>query len=105
MVGWILCGLLILWYFASISHANRRSINLESYIIFLLMSDGLRADNKAKFQNWISESNANRADELRMKAGQTIQAFANDLAKEGSSLLGSSSLIWNFHKAGSIEIQ
>lgn len=105
MAGWILCGLVILWYLASMRHTSTRRINLESYVVFLLLDDSLRDNHKAKLQNWIKASGAERADKLRSRAGSAIQVLADDFAESGSSLLGSSSLIWGLYKGDNIQPQ
>jgi hypothetical protein len=103
MAGWILFALVVLWYFASMRYVSNRSINLESYVVFLLLDDDVRANHKLKFQNWIAASKVDRADTLRARAGSLVQSVANDFAEGGSSLLGSSSLIWSLYKRNNIE--
>lgn len=96
MWGWILFALLFVWYIASMIYNSKRMNNLESYVVFLLLSDDIRADHKMKLQKWISKSKETRAADLRARAGDALQLLADSLADKGS-ILSSSALIWK-HK-------
>jgi hypothetical protein len=105
MWGWILSAILFFWYVASMRYTTKKIANLESYIVFLLLSDDIRADHKKKFQNWISKSKETRANDMRGKAGNALQLLADSLAEKGSAL-SSSALMWKhkreFDSAGSV---
>lgn len=97
MWGWILFVLLFVWYIASMKYNARKTTNLQSYIVFLLLSDDVRTDHRAKFEKWISESRETRADNLRYRAGDVLRLLADSLAEKGS-ILSSSALIWKFKR-------
>lgn len=99
MWGWILFVVLSAWYVASMSHTVKKMTNLESYVVFLLLSDDIRGDHKKKFQNWISKSKETRPADLRGRASDALQLLADSLAEKGS-ILSSSALIWK-HKSES----
>jgi hypothetical protein len=99
MWGWILSVVLFVWYIASMVYTAKKMNNLESYVVFLLLSDDIRSDHKKKFQDWISKSKETRTDDLRERASDAVQLMADSLAKGGSTL-SSSAFIWK-HKSAS----
>jgi hypothetical protein len=96
MWGWIPFALLFVWYIASMIYTSKRINNLESHVIFLLLSDDIRADHKMKLEKWISKSKETRAADLRARAGDALQLLADSFAEKGS-ILSSPALIWK-HK-------
>jgi hypothetical protein len=99
MSGWILFVVLFVWYIASMVYTAKKMNNLESYVVFLLLSDDIRSDHKKKFQDWISNSKETRPDDLRERASDAVKLMADSLAKGGSAL-SSSAFIWR-HKSAS----
>ena|SRR5690348_4279829 len=97
MWGWIICGLLLVWWFATVRFYSKREIDLESYAIFLLVSEDILLQQRKNFDKWIARANENRADNLRLKAGYAVQAAAHTLGTSGSRL-SSSSILWNYMK-------
>ena len=97
MWGWILFAMLLVWYIASTRFTARREMDLESYAIFLLLSEDILADQQTKFKKWIADSNETRSDQLRLRAGGVVRYAAERLGKTGS-LLQSSSFVWNYKK-------
>ena len=93
MWGWILFGVLLVWYVANMVYVSKRMNRLESYAIFLLLSDDIRADHKTKLQQWISKSREARAVDLRARAADALRLLADSLAAKGS-ILSSSALVW-----------
>ena len=80
-------------------YTAKKMKNLESYVVFLLLSDNIRGDHKKKFQDWISKSKETRPDDLRERASDAVKLMADSLAKGGSAL-SSSAFIWR-HKSAS----
>jgi single-stranded DNA-specific DHH superfamily exonuclease len=97
MWGWILFVLLLLWYFATMRFNAKRETNLQSYIIFLLLSDDILTDQRKKFQKWIAEANETRSDKLGMRAGDVVQYAAERLGTSGSAL-SSMAMVWKYKK-------
>jgi hypothetical protein len=97
MWGWIFFALLLIWYFVHMRYILHKMMNLESYIVFLLLSDDIRADHKNKFQQWISNSKATHAGNLRVRASSALQLLADSLAEKGSAL-SSSAFIWKYKR-------
>jgi hypothetical protein len=97
MWGWILFVLLLVWYVASTRFTAKREMNLESYSIFLLLSEDILTDQRSKFRQWIAEAKETRADQLRLRAGNVVR-FAAERLGESGSLLSSSALVWNQKK-------
>lgn len=97
MWAWIFFVLLLVWYAASMIHSARRLNALESYVIFLLLSDDIRADHKRKLLEWISNSKETRAENLRVEAGALLRILAGSIAGKGA-LLSSAALLWNCKK-------
>jgi len=97
MWGWILFAVLFVWYVASMSYTAKKMTHLESYVVFLLLSDDIRGDQKQKFQNWISKAKETRPANLRGRASDALQLLADSLAEEGSAL-SSSALMWRYRR-------
>lgn len=79
-----------------------KRINLESYIIHLLLDDTIREEHKRNFQEWIRETEAEDAVELGLRAHYAIQGIAERLAKSGS-LLTADALIWDCKKRAQVK--
>jgi hypothetical protein len=103
MWGWILFGLLLLWYLATMRFTAKRETNFESYVIFLLLSDDILADQRKKFQKWIAEAKETRSDKLRIRAGDVVQYAAERLGTSGSAL-SSMAMVWKYKKESQAEI-
>jgi hypothetical protein len=99
---WILFAVLLVWYVASTRFTAKREMNLESYAIFLLLSDDILADQRAKFKKWIVEAKETRADQLRLRAGNVVRYAAERLGETGS-LLQSAAFVQN-QKKQSLEL-
>jgi len=54
MWGWIVSGLLLVWWFATVRFYVKREINLESYANFLLLSDEILMQQRKNFEKWIA---------------------------------------------------
>jgi hypothetical protein len=104
MWGWILFALLLLWYFATMRFNAKRETNLESYVIFLLLSDDILAGQRKQFQKWIAEANETRSDKLWMRAGDVVQYSAERLGTSGSAL-SSMAMVWKYKKQSQAEVR
>jgi hypothetical protein len=95
---WGLLGLLILWYLLSMKYSQDRRLHLESYIVYLLLSDRIRETHKETFRQWILGADAPDAMKLSQRAGSVIQNMAEGLAKpeegEVGSTLGAHAMLW-----------
>ena len=100
--GWIVAGILLVWYLKSQKFCQEKRMNLNSYIVYLLMEDSLRDNHKEKFGEWIGSSDAKDATDLAIKASNTIDNMAETLSKDGNSLLASNSMLWNSEYAEEI---
>lgn len=94
-IGWTLFVLLFVWYVASMWNMAGRNNHLISYVVFLLLSDDIRADHKEKFKDWISKSDETRADHLAGRANVVLRRMADSLAIKGSAL-SASAFIWGY---------
>lgn len=101
-IGWVLFGLLLLWYFASQRFAHRKRLHLRNYVVYLLLDDTIRNDHKAKFEQWIRESDASNALELSSMAHSVIENMADSLASKGSSTLAAHAMLWNSDAASEL---
>jgi len=88
----ILLVIFILW----LRFLLKSRFNLESYIILLLMEDGIRKKQKTEFQEWIQNGNFNNASELHRKARFIISYLANSFAKKDLSFFSAHKVLWNF---------
>lgn len=104
MWGWILFGLLLLWYFLTMRFTSKRETNLVSYAIFLLLSDDILAGQREKFQNWIAEATEPRSDKLWMRACNVVEYAAERLGTSGSAL-SSMAMVWKYKKQLQAEIR
>jgi hypothetical protein len=111
VLGWILFGLLLIWFVTYMrfsykhmrfSHAKR--LHLNYYTVYLLLDDEIRDHHKHNFQQWIRDSHAPDASSLSLAAYKTIENMADQLAigdptrATTSSILGASSMLWNYKK-------
>ena len=88
----ILLVIFILWLRFSL----KSRFNLESYIILLLMEDGIRERQKIEFQEWIQKRNFKNASELHRQARFIISYIANSFAKKDLSFFSAHKILWNF---------
>jgi len=95
-IGWILFLLMVIWYVASQNFCQRKRNHLRCYTVSLLLNDLVRNDHKAKFEQWIAQSNARNAMQLSIAAFNVIDNMAEKLAMgAGSSILGAHAELWN----------
>lgn len=100
-IGWVLFGLLVLWYFAGQRFSHRKRLHLRNYIVYLLLDDSIRNDHKAKFGQWIQQSDARDAMHLSLQAGNVVENMADSLAAGGSTL-GAHAILWNCDAAAEL---
>ncbi len=99
MVGWVLFGLLLIWYFMSMSHSHKKQSSLRNYIVCLLLSDDIRQDHKQNLEECIRDSNANNALDLNHRAQDVVENMALHLAESGSSH-SSQVMVWKVKEGG-----
>lgn len=73
---------------------QKQRLHLESYIMYLLLDDNIRADHRQKFQDWIKQTEAKDASDLSFKAHVCVADMAESLAENGS-LLYAQALAWD----------
>jgi hypothetical protein len=57
-------GIVLFFYLRGRKLSQGKRLNLRNYIVYLLLDDSIRADHKAKFEQWIQQSNAKNAMDL-----------------------------------------
>jgi hypothetical protein len=82
--------------------SQQKRLNLTSYIVLLLVDESVRDSNSENFQQWIAQSDATNAMELGLAASKVIETFADNLAADGSPLLGANAALWNSDAARSL---
>ena len=95
---WIVSGVLAviaLWEWSHIRFLNRKIVNLVSYTAEVLLDDGMRQDQAAKFRGFIQGINGD-APAVSTQATYALGELADRLAAAptGSSILGAHSMIW-----------
>jgi len=100
--GWILFGLMCVWYVASQNFSHKKRLHLRSYVIFLLLNDAVRDDHKGKLADWIQKSDALSPKELHDRADSVIENMADRFAVSGNSLLAAVSLLWESEAASTL---
>jgi len=101
---WILFALAVAWHFFSLRLSIRRRIHLENYVVYLLMSDGIRQQHKADFERWIVQAKSPDALALSSAAHRVIDNMAERLGAgdpaiaASASILGAHAMIWQFKK-------
>lgn len=75
----------------------KKRLNLESYIIYLLMNDEIRDDHRKKFLEWLEQAKpkAKDASDLSLTAHNVVAIMAEHLAS-GGSMLAAHSIVWNY---------
>jgi len=97
MLGWVLFGIMLIWFFAFYRHSHQKRLNLNYYIVYLLLNDEIRKNHKLDFEKWIRESEANDAMSLSLQAYSVIENMSDRLADaQTSSALGAHGMIWNY---------
>lgn len=105
-LAWILLAVAIAWHVASSRLNHRKRLELENYIIFLLLSDGVRAQHQVDFRQWIAKSDARDALALSTAAHRTVDNMAGRLGAgdpknpASSSWLGAHAMLWNVKQGG-----
>jgi hypothetical protein len=89
----VLLIIAIVWHIQSKRYGVSRRLNLESYIIYLLMDDRIREDHRHKFCDWIKQVNATDAAHLGLMAHATVADMADSLSA-GGSLLAANAMVW-----------
>lgn len=108
-IAWILFVLAVVWHFSSQRLNHRKRNQLESYAVYLLLSDDIRRRHQADFQQWIAQSNASNALALSTAAHQVVDSMAErlgvgDPGRPGSSsTLGAHAMLWRFKQGDKIE--
>ena len=104
-VAWILLALAVAWHFASQRRSHRKRIQLESYVVYLLLSDDIRGRHQAEFRKWIASTDALDAFALSAAAHRVIDHMAESLAvgdpsRPGtSSTLGAHAMLWQIKQS------
>ena len=100
-IGWILFALLLLLYVAGQIFSHRKRLHLRNYVLYLLPDDSIRTDHKAKFQQWVQQSNARDAMQLSSQASNVIERMADALGTGGSTL-SAHAMLWNSDAAAEL---
>lgn len=93
VLGWILFVLAVAWHIFSMKYQHMKRLNLNHYIVYLLLNDEIRTKHKNEFGKWIQQSNAKDAMELSLAAGWTTENMADQLSS--TSALGAHAMLWN----------
>ncbi len=99
IIGLVLLGIIAIWFFVSYRQGHQKSLNLNYYIVYLLLNDSIRQSHKQKFEMWIRDAEAKDAISLSLKAYEAIEGIADELADgELSSAVRSHGMICNYKK-------
>lgn len=81
------------------SKDTKTIFNLEAYIVYLLLNEGILEDHRQKFLGYLAENKplVKDAQDLSSRAFEAIQNIADELGEKGS-LLAAHSMIWNFDR-------
>ena len=101
MLAWILLMALLVWHVASMTRTMRRRMHLSNYIIYLLVDDDIRADQKKKLEEWIPTSGAANASQLYSMTRSALESYIEGWAKaSGAPILATQSKLWETDAAG-----
>lgn len=100
----ISCVLLaiVLWLGGLYLYSQRQRLNVNRFVMFLLLSDEVRAAQKQGFEDWLQQTPAISAQRLYQAADSAIERVAARLAAGDpndaatSSILGVPALLWNY---------
>lgn len=62
-LGWVIAGVLLLWYFAQMN-LHKKRLHLRNYNVYLLLSDRIRTNHRNKFEQWIRDAEVRGAFQL-----------------------------------------
>jgi len=92
-IGWVVLGLLPLWFFSSMRFSHTKRLNVRTYVIYLLLSDEIREDHKRKLHQWIRGAEMKDPHSLNYAAQNVVEVMADGLAEAGS-LLAAGAMVW-----------
>ena len=92
-IGWVLFGLLLIWFFRNMRFSHMKRLNVRNYVIYLLLSDDIREDHKRKLHQWIRGAEMKDSHSLNYAAQNVVEVMADGLAEAGS-LLAASAMVW-----------
>jgi hypothetical protein len=103
-LGWILFGVMVIWYIRSMNFSHRKRLHLNYYIVYLLLDSIYHTKQSDDFRKWVRQAkvNAKDASVLSSSAYSTIENLADRLARGDpaepttSSVLGAHAMLWNF---------
>ena len=108
--GWALFGVAVMWSIMHVNHTARKQNHLSYYIVYLLLSDDIRASQKTHFCDWIRSEDAPTASVLMRRALSAIERSAERLAVGdprqplSGSAFASTAMIWGVkHASDSID--
>ena len=97
MIAFIVAALFALNFFWLYRKGIARRLNVENYVIYLLLSDETREDHKRKFIEWVTEAEADNASDLGFQAHNVVDTIADQLGEKDSTL-AATTMIWNIKK-------
>lgn len=94
-LGWICAGVLLVWFLASYRFSHKKRLNLNYYIVYLLLNDDIRESHKRKLEQWIHNSDAKDALSLALQAYSAVEQMADALSTSSpSSAVGAVGILW-----------
>ena len=99
LIGWGAFAILLIWHFGKKREDTAGS--LKNYIMYLLMEDAIRGDQKAKFIKWIQNSDVNDPGRLWLNAHIVVQKIADSFGGD-PSFPPANILLWNSEAAAHI---
>jgi di/tricarboxylate transporter len=94
-LGWVLSLALLTLFVASMRLSQTKRTNLRSYIVYLLLEDGVRSAHKQSLINWITAAEVRDAMQLSIRAQGVLESMADSLAREQtSSILAAHAMLW-----------
>lgn len=95
----LILGAMVLFLVSLYWDSVKKRTNLKNYLIFLMLSDELFQNHKAKFQQWVREQRPKAKDAMHLTIGaqEVIEEVADNLS--GTSATGAHASLWNFEKS------
>lgn len=91
----VLLLLLLLWQVSSLTLSHKRRLHLFNYTLYMILDDAMRADQRAKFEDWIRKCAAKDQRQLFSMARQVLEGHIENWAKATPSTVAAHALLWN----------
>ena len=93
-MAWIVVVLLFLWHVASMVHSHRRRLHQFNFILYMLLDDPTRSQQREALKKWLQQHDARDKTELFATARRALEAHIEDCSRTLNTV-ATHGLVWN----------